>query len=368
MAYLDKYFREKADKLAYLELKNEKEKYIDFGLNDIALPIISDDLMEALQNNRFENEVDSKYIVEGMLFNIGVDPSFKYSQDYINVLNNMIDEPAKFAIAKAVLYLDKKPDKALVLFRAATILDEEDDFAIYNFARLLWRLDEDEEVKEEFLSKSINYLETIIKRNPDYSLAYYEMANIFKALGEYIKSMNYYRRALELVDEETVKEEIRNNMKEIEPDALIEDAIHFISKMNYPKAIELLNEAQKNVNRYDALYYLAVCYMNMEDFNHAEEYFEKALKGGADFATLYIDYIYVLYSSDQIYKALDVANAALDKYPADLKIRYNRALIYVELSQVDKAIEDLDFILEYADLSDEFRSQILEIKNNLLQY
>lgn len=367
MTYLDKYFRKKADNLAYLELKNEREKYIDYGLNDIALPIISDDLMEALQNNKFENEIDSKYIVEGMLYNIGVDPSFKYSKDYINVLNNMIENPCKFAIAKAVSYLDKKPDKALVLFRAATILDEKDDFAAYNFSRLLWRVDEDKDIKEEFLAHSIKGLESIIKRNPNYSLAYYELANIFRALGEYIKSMNFYRRALELVDEETLKEEIRDKMKAIEPDALIEDSIHFISKMNYSKAIELLNEAQKIINRYDALYYLAISYMNMEDFTNAQVYFEKALKGGADFATLYIDYIYVLYSSNQIYKALDIANSALEKYPTDLKIRYNRALIYVEIEKIDKAIEDLDFILEYADISDEFRGQVLEIKNNLIK-
>ncbi len=366
MTILDKYFRDKAEKLAYLELKNEKEKYIDFGLNDIALPIISDDLMEALQNNRFDHEVDSKYIVEGMLYNIGVDPSFKYSQDYKNVLKNMISNPTKYAIAKAVSYLDKDMEKSLVLFRAASILDERDDFAAYNFARLLWRLDVEQEVKEAFIANSIEILEEITKRSPDYSLAYYELGNIFRALGEYIKSMNYYRKALELVDEESVKEEIRNSMKDIEPDALIEDAIHYISKMNYKKALELLLDVQKNVSRYDVLYYLAICYMNMEDFDNALYYFDKALKGGADFATLYIDYIYVLYSSGEIYKALDIANQALDKYPADLKIRYNRALIYVELSMVDKAVEDLDFILEYADLSDEFRHQVLEIRNNLL--
>lgn len=367
MTFLDKYFRDKADKLAYLELKNEREKYIDYGLNDIALPIISDDLMKALQNNKFENEVDIKYIIEGMIYNIGVDPSFRYTNDYINVLKNIMDDPNKFAVSKAIEIIDKKPEKSLVFFRAATIIDKKDDFALYNLARLLWRLDEEKEIKENFLKISIDYLEKILSRNRDYSLAYYELANIFRALGEFIKSMSYYRKALELVDDETVKEEIRNKMKEIQPDALIENAIYYISKMNYSKAIELLNEVQKNSNRFDALYYLAVSYMNMEDFDNAQEYFDKALKGGADFATLYIDYIYVLYSSGQIYKALDLANDALEKYPADLKIRYNRALIYVELSQIDKAIEDLDFILEYADLSDEFRNQVLQIRNSLLQ-
>lgn len=365
MTIIDKYFREKANKLAYLELKNEKEKYIDFGLNDIALPIISDDLMYALQNEHFENEVGTEYIVEGMLYNIGVDPSFKYSQDYINVLRNTVDEPVKFAISKAVASLEKDIERAIILFRAATIVDDTDKFAKYNFARLLWRLDVDEYYKEAFIARSIEDLEDLISTDQDYSLAYYELGNIFRALGEYLKAMSYYRHALELVDVEDVKEEIRGIMKEIEPDALVEDAIYYINRMNYSKAIDLLYEAQKNSSRYDVLYYLAVAYMNQEDFVMAEEYFDRALKGGADFATLYIDYIYVKYSSGQIVDALNLANEALEKYPTDLKIRYNRALIYVELGKTDRAVEDLDFILEYADLSDEFSAQVREVRNSL---
>lgn len=366
MTTIDSFFKSKTDKLAYLELKNEREMYIDYGLTDIPLPIISDDLMTALQNRHFENEVNTKYVMEGMLFNIAVDPDFAYCIDYKNVLKNMFDHPSKYATTKGVDYLDKNPDRSLIFFRAAYLLDDKDLFAKYNYARLLWRAHVDDNEKSDFIKNSIILLEEILSADDSYSLAYYELGNIYKELGEYIKSMSYYRRALELVDPEPIKEEIRGKMKDIEPDALVEDAIHYINRMNYKKALELLFDAQKNVSRYDVLYYMAVCYMNLEDFDQAEEHFAKALKAGADFATLYIDYIFVMYSKGQVLQALELANEALEKYPADLKIRYNRALIYVEQGRIEKAIEDLDFILEYADLSDEFSGQVREIRNSLI--
>jgi len=279
----------------------------------------------------------------------------------------MISDPSKYAVKRGVDSLDKDINRALIFFRAAYLLDENSNYAAYNYARLLWRLEIDESIKADFISYSIKLLEKTIANDDNFALGFYELANIHSALGEYLKSLNFYKNALERVEVEAVKEEIRVLMTEIEPDALVEDAIYSINRMNYSRAIELLQEAQKNSNRYDVLYYLAVSYMNQENFDLAEEYFDKALKGGADFSTLYIDYIYVKFIKGKIQEALMLANQALDKYPADLKIRYNRALIYVELAKKDKAIEDLDFILEYADLSDEFFNQVMIVKEGLLK-
>lgn len=362
---INDFFRNKSDKIAFLELKNVKELYIDFGLNDLPLPIISEDLMTALQNNYFENEVESKYIIDGMLFSLAVDPDFTYTKDYINVVENMVGQASKYAVARAMDYLEKDFDRALMYSRAARILDPRDKFASYNYARLLWRVDVNEKEKSAFISESIKILEEVINLDSEFGLAYYELANIYSNVGRYMKAMNFYRKTLEKVDLESIKEEIREKMAAIESDALVEEAIQFINRMDYSKALELLSQAQKNANRYDVLYYMAVSYMNLEELTRADEYFEQAIKGGADFATLYIDYIFVKYSLGKTFDALAIANEAIERYPADLKIRYNRALILVELDMVDKAIEDLDFILEYADLSDEFASQVRLVRDSI---
>ncbi|NLW52471.1 MAG: tetratricopeptide repeat protein [Tissierellia bacterium] len=366
MSLVDKYFREKTSKLSYLELKNFEEKYLDYGLNDIPLPIVTDDLMMGLQNDNFQNEVGIEYIVEGMLFNIALDNDFRYANDYRNVLKNILDDPSKYAVNLGMKKLDASIEDAIILFRAAYVLDEKNNYAAYNYGRLLWRLDVDENDRGEFVYTSIKILEKTIIEDSQFALGYYELANIYKATGEYLKAMNYYKKTLAMVKIESLQDEIRTLMVEIEPEALVEDAIYFINKMNYNKALEILSEASKKASRFDVLYYMAVCYMNLERLDLAQEYFEKALDGGADFATLYIDYIYVLYAQGRPEMALDVANEAIDKYPADIKLRYNRALIFAELGLNTKAVEDLDFILEYQDLSDEMFNQVMIIKESLI--
>ena len=367
MGIIDKYFRDKTTKLSYLELKNVKEQYIDYGLNDIPLPIVTDNLMQGLQNAKFENEVSIDFIVEGMLYNIALDNEFKYIDDYKNVLKYILDNPAMYAVNLGIKKLDTSLEEAIILFRAAYILDEKNNYAVYNYARLLWRLDIDEDDRGYYISRSVKLLEQTLVNDSEFALGYYELANIFKAIGEYLKAMNYYKKTLAIVEIDSLQDEIRTLMVEIEPDALVEDAIYFINKMDYSKALEILSEASKKASRFDVLYYMAVCYMNLERLDLAEEYFEKALDGGADFSTLYIDYIYVLYAQGRPEIALDVANEAVEKYPTDIKLRYNRALILVELGASSKAIEDLDFILEYQDLSDEMFNQVMIVKESLVK-
>lgn len=363
---IEQYFRDKSDKLVYLELKEEKDIYIDHGLTDIALPIVSDELMQALQNNQFENEVSTEYIVDGMLYNIAIDPEFNYIKDYVRVLENMLEDPSKYAIGRGIKAMDTDLDKALIFFRAAYLIDPANAYAAYNYARLLWRNPLEGQEREAFVQEAIKILESILKINDNFALSYYELGNIYRQLADPIKAMNYYRHALSRVDEESVREEIRLQMADIEPDALIADAIYHMNRMNYSQAIASLNEAQSKASRYDILYYLGVSYMNQDNFELALDYFKKAKAGGADFATFYVDYVYVNFVTGRVLEALNIASEGLELHPTDLKLRYNRALIYAEIGNVAKAVSDLDFILEYADLSDEFFNQVMIVKDGLL--
>lgn len=365
MTKIDDYFLSKTNLLSYIELKNNRDIYIDYGLNDISLPVVTDELMKSLKNQELENEIDLKFIIKGILYNVAIDPEFKFIDDYKNILKNIFDYPAKYAVNLGVSQLDIDLQQALILFRSAYILDQKDKFAAYNYARLLWRLEVKEEDRTIFIGESVDILEAILRLDDRFSLSYYELGQIFSKTGNYIKAISYYKNALLYIEKPEIENEIRTHINEIEPEALIQDAIYYINKMNYTKAIELLHDCLRRVSRYDAYYYLAICYMNIENFEISEEYFEKALKSNADFSTLYIDYTYVKYILGKTDEALQIANTALERFPTDIKLRYNRAIIYISLGKTDKANDDFDFILEYADLSDELFNQIMTIKENM---
>lgn len=363
MNIIDKYFRKKADKVSFIELKDHISKYKKFGIeDDIPLPIIMDDMLAGIKEAEFANEINAEYIVDGMLYMLAIDPEFLYTNDYNKILNNLIENPSNYALTRGVRYLDIDMESAALFIRAAFLLDEKNELAAYNYARILWNISVKDDEKHVYVEESVRILERILRYNEKNPLANFELGNIFSATGDFIKANSYYRRALENTDFPEMQQEVRNAIQRIAPDVAVENSIYLINKMDYNGAISDLMEVRKNSSRYDIPYYIAIAYMNSSKPDMAEMFFEEAIDKGADFSTLYTDLVYVKYLLKKDVEAIHLANEAIEKFPTDIKLRYNRAVINMSLGKDDKAIEDLDFILEYQDLSDEMFNQIMKIK------
>lgn len=362
MNIIDKYFRQFADKLSYIELKENFDKYKQIGLNDLPLPIILDEMMDGISSKNFENEISIEYIINGILYNIAIDPEFMHINEYKDILSKLIDDPSKFAMAKVMKFMETDKQKSMLYNRAAFILNERNEFAAYSYARILWTLPIDKEEKHVYVEQAVRILERILSYNDKYPLAAFELGNIFRSTGDYIKANSYYNMALRASENEQLNEQIRNYITEISPDVAVENAIYYLNRMNYSTAIDSLMDARKQSSRYDIPYYIAIAYMNNSNPQMAEQFFEEAIDKGADFATLYTDYVYIKYILNKPFEAIEIANQAIDQYPSEIKLRYNRAVINVAQGRNDKANEDLDFILEYQDLSDEMFNQIMKIK------
>ncbi|MFL8907095.1 tetratricopeptide repeat protein [Helcococcus kunzii] len=366
MNIIEKYFRGKTDKVSFIELKDNVDAYQKYGIKeDVPLPIILDEMVSGISENEFTNEIRIEYIIDGMLFMIAIDPEFTYTNDYKEILNRLIDNPSNYALSKGIRFLDIELEWAILFTRAAFLLNEKNELAAYNYARILWNIEVPEDEKHVYVEESVRILERILNYNDKNPLANFELGNISVATGNYIKANSYYNRALLNADMEELKEEIRNAIVKISPDVAVENAIYSINRMDYNTAITNLMDARKNSSRYDIPYYIAISYMNIGKIELAEQFFEEAIEKGADFATLYTDYVYVKYLLKKDFEAVQIANEAIEKYPSEIKLRYNRAVILISMNQNKKAIEDLDFILEYQDLSDEMFNQIMKIKESI---
>lgn len=366
MNIIEKYFRSKTDKISFIELMDNVDTYKKYGIkDDVPLPIILDEMVGAISENEFTNEISMEYIIDGMLFMIAIDPEFTYTHDYKEILNRLIDNPSNYALSKGVRYIDVDLEASTLYTRAAFILNEKNELAAYNYAKILWNLEVPKDEQHVYTEEAVRILERILNFNDKNPLANYELGNISAATGNYIKANSYYNRALTNSELEELKETVRNAIIKISPDVAVENAIYSINKMDYNSAITNLMEARKNSSRFDIPYYIAIAYMNSENPVLAEQFFEESLEKGADFSTLYTDLVYVKYLLNKEYEAIQIANEAVEKYPSDIKLRYNRAVILISLNQNKKAIEDLDFILEYQDLSDEMFNQIMKIKESI---
>lgn len=361
---LSDYFRQNLDRLGYINLKESASYTL---LDDLPLPIYMDDMGKGIASGEFQEKIDLKLILQGMLINIGADEDFLHNYAYTNVLNHYLENIGAFASQEAIKAMEENPDKAILLTRGAYILDPSDDFNAYSYARLLWTRAYDENIKEDdkdiFVKEALRILQEIISRNEDFAIAYYELGRIYANLGEYLKARNYYNHALAKTDSPEAKEEVRDRLREINDNAEIEEALYLISKSDYNKAIIQLTGILSQTKRADAYYYLAVAYQNIGQYENSILAFENALKGGADFREAYNDYAISLYLNNQGEKALTIIRQGLKKYPEDARMSYNKIQIELSLGLIEEGKKDIDNLLTFDDLTDEIKENLQIIKN-----
>lgn len=358
---LDDYFRKFVDKLGYIELKDEAsyEK-----LKDLPLPIYLKDMKEGVENGDMANKINLDLILQGMLINIGADKDFLHNYEYINVLNHYLKEVSEYASEKAISVMEEDYDKALLILRGAYIIDPEDKFNAYNYARLLWPKAYEEDIKEkdDFVREALRILQEIIGKDEDFAIAYYELGNIYANLGEYLKARNYYNKALSKTSSAIAQDEVRDRLREINDNADIEEALYFIGKSNYNEAIIKLTEILSKHKRADAYYYLGVAYQNLGQYENSIMAFSNSLREGAEFRELYNDYAISLYLNKEIEKALTLIREGLKKYPEDPRLSYNKIQINLSLGNMAEAKKDIDNLLTFDDLTDEIVENLAIMK------
>lgn len=357
---MNDYFRKYTENLAYLNLKDSSSNEL---LKDLDLPVYIDDMKTGIMTGQMQEEISLEKFLDGMIINIGVDPDFIHADEYKVILNNYIPDISKYTASKALASDDS--DKSLLFLRGGYILNPEDNYNSYLYARYLWPIafNLEEENADEFVKESLKILQDIIARDNDFAIAYYELGNIYKNLGEYIKARSYYNNALQKTDSPEAMDEIRDKLTEINDNAEIEEALYFIGKSRYDDAIKKLTGLLSNKKRADAYYYLGVAYQNIGQYDNSIMAFENALDAGAEFREVYNDYGVSLYLREKPYEALNIIEEGLGKYPSDPRLSYNKIQINLVIGNINKAKEDIEELLTFDDLSDEIRHNLMIIKN-----
>lgn len=361
MSKLDSYFLQFTDKLAYIDLKESAS----YGLlNEVSLPIYTDDMSEKIISGSLANKIELDTILQAMIINIGIDKDFKYTNEYIEILEKYLEDIGGYAARKAIETASSKADKALLLARGGYIINPLNKYNAYNYARLLWpkSFEENKDYQDEFVKEALTVLQNIISQDEKFPLSYYELGNIYTNLGQYVKARSYYDNALIRTEDIEAKDEIRQKIDYINDNAEIEESLYYIGKGNYDEAIKKLTKLLSNKSRADAFYYLGVCYQNIGQYENSIMAFQNSLDKGGEFRELYNDYAVSLYAVNREHDALDVISQGLEIFPEDPRMVYNSIQINISLGNLSKAKKDIDNLLTYDDLSDELTNNLMLIK------
>lgn len=292
--------------MLFVEVNNEAILKI-FKYNsteEIYMPIKSSVVIDGVNNANTEN-INFLHFIEGMLYVLGLDNTFKYNDNYHKILKSNFELISK--LAKTSIYNCIKNESymdAFFMLKGYSSLEESEEV----FEKLLWLSDMLRLKSSEFKEEEVQIIEkakelklnvaNLYEANVLYNdKKFYEALNALNlyssnggvmndellALKNDLQSLNNYARGKEEVYNNPVKalELLIPLLEQFENDAVLYYYIAVAYRIinNHEKAIYYLNESQYIDNEFvDVVNELGLNYACLGHYDEAIKYFEAAFK------------------------------------------------------------------------------------------
>ncbi|MDO5690490.1 MAG: tetratricopeptide repeat protein [Tissierellia bacterium] len=361
MNVVDQYFQQEVEKLGYLEIKEgiQQPKLKEFV--GIPLPIYMKTLVGELKGEGFQDGVSLQQFIDGIIIHLAADSDASFGEDYWKLLEYTTENIGKYVLSEGIRWMQIEDERALLYFRFLHQYDLATPFSETNYGRLLYHQGSIEE-KNELRMEAIRILEGVIAEEEDFPLSYYELGNIYEQEGFQLKAYHFFQKALTYLDDEGVKEEIRDRIAGVEIGAQLEKAISAIQRSDYEKALEYLHAGLRREDSGILNYYLGVVHSRIGNEAEALGYYEKALEKGANYRELFLDLSVSYYLQERSLEALQVIEEGLQLYYEDAELLYNRLVVHLAMGNREAAKVDLEIILQYGDIPEQVLENIRQIK------
>ena len=259
------------DELSYKYL--EKAGLMDI-LADVPVPLRKDEL----------NKITTLSIARSMAFVIGVDPAFKYKDNYVAYILRMFDKRfAEALIADGVDGASKNDfDYACIQFRAAMLIDPENVNAYYCYGRACkdaYEMGEEEDFVGRFKAESLEAFEVATMKDPSHAEAHYFLGYGYLNMGLYIKAKLTWDEFMKLSDNEELKKEIAERLQQLEEPVEIEKAYNLVLAGKFEEGVAGLEPYRDGQYSqwWPLWYYLGSAYTCLDREDDAVEAFKKVL-------------------------------------------------------------------------------------------
>ncbi|RKD32573.1 tetratricopeptide repeat protein [Thermohalobacter berrensis] len=352
MKSVNEYFKEKTENLSFIELK--PGSFIDINgykiTDEIPLPIVIDELITEIKERRAQDELKVSSMIRGMIYTIGVDPKFKYFDDYKKILYKYDNRIEHYILYRGIdLIKEGSFDEGIIFLRALTFLNSENVNGLYNYgvaiekkAESFYKLKQPKKGKE-FLIEAIRTFETILDINPNFPMAYYKLGFHYKNMKQFKKSQIMWEKSLEFDISEDIKEEIEANLLDIKDDVIYEEGYNEILRGN-PKAgiKKLLPLKDKYSDWWNLLFLIGLGYRQLGEYDKAIKEFKNVLAVNPGQVDTYNELGLCYASLGKFEDAIENFTKAIERRPNDYEIICNRGLTYLQLGDKDRASKDIE--------------------------
>lgn len=326
----DSYLKKEIEKVVFIEINEnltlDLEGYPQLEKGEY--PILPVDLVE--MGKAGKDALSPSMIIDGMIYMIACDKTFKYNLKYIEFLNK-VKAVQSYIIMKINSLPEDHLKTKLILASALVQLSPKCEF-MYNRTVILMKLYEKN--GQQYIEEQIvDSLEKLIELYPDFMKPYYHLGEYYIA-KDMDKAKLYLRKCLK---DNELAYEANLLLEGISGVEKFDEAVEYVKNEQGMEALKiLLPIIHSNNENLDARYYAAMAYRQTGNYTKALIYL-KELTEIAERPEVYSEIAINLAELEDFDGALEYFRKALKITPDDAGILCNIGACHLNLSQFDEA-------------------------------
>ena len=349
---IDKYLLKKTEELAFITVKKEGEFHLDGyeipkeGLN---VPIKNEVLVKGIKEKTAQDGLNSISIADAMIYIIGIDPEFRYNDEYKKFLT-ALEKKVNFNVRSYAGYMSRKyfelgeTTDSLIYIKALVTLYPDDIEGLYNYAIVCqevatsYQKDGDAKGMNAFLLEAGEKLEKIINMDENFALAYYHLGYHYYNQSQYIKAKVIWEEAIKHGLDEDIMAEVQENIGKMDYKVQYEEGYSLVFQGKFEEGLDkLLPLEEQYGDWWNLLFIIGIAYKNMGEMDRAIHYFDKILIIKPNQVDTLVELALCEASSFNMERAVELLEQAA-KIKEDPEILCNLGMAYLNTGNIDDAI------------------------------
>lgn len=284
LSRLDPVLKKRTQELVFIEMKPG----VPLGWNGFVfpegtpIPMVLTEIMGEITSHDIEH-LSSVVFVEGMIRVLGIDSDTPLKSVYTNALKAYQPDMLQVILEKGIaLASDNEVSEALLLFRAAVMLEPDNADVLYNYGRALSDLvREHEGTKLENLltDEAIEAFERLSELMPDLAQPYYHLGFLYANKKAYIRAVDCWHTALTKELTEDQEFEIKTLLVQLDDKRIYEEGYSFVLKGYYQEGLERLTSIEdKYPEWWNLVFFIGLAYKGLEQYGDAVSCFLRVVQ------------------------------------------------------------------------------------------
>ena len=228
--------------------------------------------------------VSMMVIAENMAWVMGCDPHFKYTKDYVKIMDKLFGHKLFENLMKEGRDAAERGemDNACIHFRASLCIQYDYLHSMYSYARacrVMYENSRNEEYIGRFKAEALDWFELLTETHPRFAMGYYYLGYSYLNIGLYKKAVLAWEGFLKFTHNKKDRKEIQKRIEQLQDPVRIESGCLEVTSGRYEKGVEILEPYLSTHFKdwWPLHYYLGVAYQECGRTPDAVAEFKKVL-------------------------------------------------------------------------------------------